>query len=308
MQLWRTEQARDPFALPGSAASPSAAMGRFSVLAALLYGLLVLGSTGVAPVVTDGKWRFSALTDRLIRIEYDEAGLFVDDPTDAFPKDGKPRGSWESAPQPLGNRSVLRTGSVILEYFPQAPTNGSVVMTSRKDSSVIWRWGDDVSLGNLRGTARTLDGNAETLDLNCHNKVSKAMANHETHCTWGLISLRGWALVNETGMPVWKNGWYAPSRNTTDVYVFLHGSDYSGALKDFIDTAGVPGLPPRYALGSMFTRWYNFDEDSVAAMVNDFEDHSMPLDAWIFDMNWHIYGPWGAMTWNSESYPRLQEP
>eukprot|EP00401_Gymnodinium_catenatum_P038400 CAMPEP_0117461174 /NCGR_PEP_ID=MMETSP0784-20121206/2387_1 /TAXON_ID=39447 /ORGANISM="" /LENGTH=723 /DNA_ID=CAMNT_0005254869 /DNA_START=33 /DNA_END=2204 /DNA_ORIENTATION=+ len=101
--------------------------------------------------------------------------------------------------------------------------------------------------------------------------------------------------------------WYAPSRNSVDVSVFMHGLDFVGALKDFYDAAGAPGLPPRFALGTMYTRWLDFDSDSVMSFVDTWDSHSMPLDAWIFDMNWHTFGPWGSFTWNDESFPRLQD-
>jgi len=257
-------------------------------------------------VIVDGSWRFTAMTQRVIRLEYDEAKQFVDEPTEAFLR-SPPTGVWESQVAGDSDWSVLQTKEVVVKYMPKpAPTIGSVVMVSRSNNSYVWRWGDDPAVGNLRGTARTLDSSASTLDLNCNNKVSPTMDNSEMHCTWGLVSKLGWAAVNETGMPTWRDGWYAPSRNTTDVSIFLHGHDFAGALRDFAYVAGPPALPPRYSMGTIFTRWFDFDEDSAAALIDEFEARSMPMDAWIFDMNWHVFGPWGSFTWNKGSYPNLQ--
>mmetsp|Transcript_43962 Transcript_43962/g.116186 ORF Transcript_43962/g.116186 Transcript_43962/m.116186 type:complete len:905 (-) Transcript_43962:120-2834(-) len=260
-------------------------------------------------VIQDGGFRFTAVTDRLIRIEYDEDSKFVDERTIAFLRT-EPKGVWQQSAR-TGHApdgwTVLNTSSVSVGYTQGPPSPGSVVITSRSDPAFSWTWGDDPAYGNLRGTARTLDSGAETLDLNCNHKVSPTMENSEMHCTWGLISRSGWAVVNDTGAPVIKDRWFAPSRNTLDVSVFMHGLDYSGAMLDFYYAAGPPALPPRYALGTMFTRWFNFDSDSVMSIIEDFESRSMPLDAWIFDMNWHIYGPWGAFTWNEHSFPRLQK-
>lgn len=249
------------------------------------------------------------MSDRLIRIEYDESQRFVDEPTDAFIR-ATPAGSWQnSSNRTSGDWTVIETSSVYVYYKRLPPTAGSVLITGKGGSSdawPVWRWGD-AATGRLPGTARTLDHGAETLDLNCSRKVSPTMSNSEMHCTWGIVSREGWAVVNDTGMPVWRDGWYVPSNNSIDVHVFFHGLDFAGALRDFAHAAGPPALPPRYALGTMFSRWMNLDTDSVASMIRDFESHSMPLDAWIFDMNWHVHGPWGSYTWNREAYPRVQD-
>lgn len=257
-------------------------------------------------VIVDGVWRFTAISDRLIRIEHDQTSRFVDDPTLTFLQRSKPKGIWQS--QAVDGSTVkLHTSSVTLNYIPNSkPSPDSLSVTSH-DGKFSWTWGDDPEVGNLRGTARTLDSSAETLDLNCHNKVSPTMDNSEMHCAWGLISKKGWAIVDDTGAPTWKDSWFAASeRNSTDVYIFLHGLDFKGSLQDFFYAAGAPALPPRYAFGTIFTRWFDFDSDSTKGLINDFESRSMPLDAWIFDMNWHLYGPWGSYTWNSNSFPDLQ--
>jgi hypothetical protein len=259
-----------------------------------------------AGIKVDGPWRFTAVTDRLIRIEYDEEQRFVDEATVVFTR-ALPRGVWSESEGPNGF-NVLKTDKVVVQYKKDMrPSRDSLTMSSA-DGKYKWTWGDDPAEGNLRGTARTLDNGAETLDLNCHHKVSPTMTNSEQHCAWGLVSRLGWAVVNDTASPVLKDNWVAPSPNKIqDISVFLHGLDFLGALQDFFYSSGNPALPPRYALGSMFTRWFNFDTESVTSLVEEFESRSFPLDAWIFDMNWHQFGPWGSFTWNRDSYPHLQD-
>jgi len=260
-------------------------------------------------IVVDSIWRFTAVTDRLIRIEHDDKKQFVDERTSAFLR-STPIGEWGQRVTD-GGWTVLNTSKVSVRYRHLSNGgsvgNGDVSVISRFDGTHVWTWGDDPEPGNLRGTARTLDSGAETLDLNCHKKVSPTMDNSQEHCTWGLVSRKGWAMVDETGAPIMVNDWFAPSRNSTDVSIFMHGLDYTGALTDFFYAAGPPSLPPRSALGTIFTRWFDFDQDKVINFVNDFESRSMPLDTWIFDMNWHIYGPWGAFTWNQDSFPQVQD-
>jgi len=277
-------------------------------IALLHLTVCIIGGSADAQdaVVIDGGFRFTAVTDRLIRIEYDEQKKFVDERTIAFLRSA-PQGSWTSKSLD-GRWGELNTSRLAVRFERDvAPTRGSVQIVSLDNASFQYSWGDDPEPGNLRGTARTLDNNQETLDLNCHNTVSQGVPNHGEHCTWGLLSQRGWAIVNETGVPIIPEDWFARSRKTVDISLFMHGLDYVGALKDFFHAAGNPGLPPRYAFGSIFTRWFDFDSDSTENLVNEFEDRSLPLDAWIFDMNWHHFGPWGSFSWNSNSFPRVQQ-
>ncbi|CAK0795391.1 unnamed protein product [Prorocentrum cordatum] len=293
-----------------------AAQPRLAVAAAAAFACV-----GAAPdpsVHLDGPWRMTAVTHRLVRIEYDVGRVFVDDPTDAFVR-GPSLGAWRGSQAALpGGWASVQTDSVTVSYLRSAPpARGTVKVESihalpwmsGARQKATWSWGDPAD-GNLGGTARTLDLSAETLNLNCSEKVSPTMDNSQMHCAWGLVSAAGSAVVSQTGAPVWRDGLYAPSRNSVDVFVFLHGLDFAGALKDFVHAAGPPAVPPRYALGTIFTRWFDFDSDSALALVDDFEARSFPLDAWIFDMNWHQFGPahdlWGSFTWNEDSFPNLQ--
>lgn len=287
--------------MPSAAARVLATWGLAWLLPQVALGL------ASGPVLLDGAWRFTAVTERLIRIEYDEAKQFVDEPTSAFLR-AEPLGLWAGL-STEGDWSVLNTSAVSVRYWRGgAPGAAGTVSVSSRTDSYRWAWGDDPVPDNLRGTARTFDGGADgkgapTLDLNCFHKVSPKLNNSDMLCTWGLVSRAGWAVVDQTGAPVLRDGWYAPSRNTTDISVFLHGLDFKGALLDFFHASGTPALPPRYAFGTMYTRWWNFDSDSTLAMIDDFENNGMPLDSWIFDMNWHQYGSWGSFSWNRNNFP-----
>ena len=86
----------------------------------------------------------------------------------------------------------------------------------------------DSDPGNLRGTIRTLDGTGN-LSLNCNQLTP------DRHCTWGVVSKSGWALVNETGVPCLAgNDWWTDAsgkmlrnQDDHDLYLFAHGGSYS---------------------------------------------------------------------------------
>ena len=78
--------------------------------------------------------------------------------------------------------------------------------------------------------------------------------------------------------------------SASDAYLFAHGSNYSGALADYVAIAGPVALPRRHWLGVSWSTWDESNDATatlaqVAALVNG----SWPLDSYIF-------GAWGPST------------
>eukprot|EP00954_Amorphochlora_amoebiformis_P022801 1355841-Amorphochlora_amoeboformis.AAC.1 len=130
--------------------------------------------------------------------------------------------------------------------------------------------------GNLLGTFRTLDGQ-NALSLNC--SVNRGSRRPPAHCVFGLVSRSGWGLVVDSGVPVldeddfWadENGDMLRNSNDEDLYIFAHGHDYAGALRDYTLVGGRIPVVPRYASGVWFTRWFNFGAGEVKDVVEEYE-------------------------------------
>ena len=99
-------------------------------------------------IITRGDVRFSVLTDRLLRVEWDEDAHFTDEPTQSvwFRNFDKP--VFETSES--GNLIEIRTESTIYVYDLKVHKMHTVKLA---DGRVI----TDFHKGNLRGTARTLD-------------------------------------------------------------------------------------------------------------------------------------------------------
>ncbi|CAD7928428.1 unnamed protein product [Amoebophrya sp. A25] len=97
------------------------------------------------------------------------------------------------------------------------------------------------------------------------------------------------------------------SDSTADLYFFCYGRDFRAALGAFRDLSGPAPIPPRWALGIWFTRWLGFDDATTRDYVNRFESSGVPLDVWIFDMNWHRFGDWGGFSWNRNLLPEPEK-
>ena len=56
-----------------------------------------------------------------------------------------------------------------------------------------------------------------------------------------------------------EDGWLAQrAEGNIDLYVFAHGHDFPGALRDFYDLTGPQPLLPRYALGNWWSRYHPY--------------------------------------------------
>lgn len=131
------------------------------------------------------------------------------------------------------------------------------------------------------------------------------MHKEELHCAWGVISRSGVSVIDDSGSWCLSKDlsfWDSPSVATKDVYVFAHGSDFRGALFDYVLVGGRAALPLRGFLGIMHSRWYNYDLRQVKEVVEAYKTRDLPLDVFIFDMDWHIKH-WGGYSWDANNFP-----
>jgi alpha-glucosidase (family GH31 glycosyl hydrolase) len=249
--------------------------------------------------------RFSVLTDRLIRLEYSRDGKFEDRPSQAF--------WYRRQPVPEFKKKVTAGGIEIetrylrLRYIHDqkglTPNSLSILL---KESGTLWRYGEKQS-GNLFGTARTLDGDAGNTKLGP-----------------GLLSKTGWVVVDDSTTPVFNDsGWVEPRGRTPgafnlfrrsaaenkDLYFFGYSQDHAACLADFSRICGSIPMIPRYILGNWWSRYWEYTQEELQNLVQDFESHEIPLSVCIIDMDWHITKTgnrsdgWTGYTWNRTLFP-----
>lgn len=230
--------------------------------------------------------RFTVLTERVIRMEQ---GRGEDRKTLAVINRKLPVPLFSSEIQ--DGVLVIETKFLRLEYTLGQPFHeNSLQISGNLTNSTKWNWkyGDKGDDGNLLGTIRTLD-NSNIVSLKCSDQpVSQ-------HCAPGLISRNGFALIDDSknwalnGETDW---WDGLNQNDVDLYMFGHGHDYKSALADYAKIGGKIPLLPRYAFGVWFSRWYDYNPASAKTVVDTFEQHSLPLDVFVLDMNWHRKNDW----------------
>jgi len=226
-------------------------------------------------VVTLGNVRLTVLTPQLVRLEWAADGRFEDRPSLVFLNRHTP-------PVAFTRRMdhgwlAIATDHLRLRYKPNSgrlgPDNLSITLKNA-DSTVTWRPGMSDS-ANLGGTTRTLDGASGPVPLEK-----------------GLLSRDGWALVDDSDRPLFDASpwpWVvqrAPAQRQ-DWYFFGYGHEYRRALADFTRVAGKIPMPPRFAFGAWWSRYWAYTDAELERLVEDFHRYDVPLDVLVVDMDWH---------------------
>ncbi len=219
-----------------------------------------------AAMVRAGHARFTVLTPELIRIEWAEDDRFEDHASLIFLNRNLPVPSFSVKRQ--GKTLAINTGKLHLVYSSTDKATGftadNLAITLAVDAKpIVWRPGMP-STGNLQGTTRTLDGARGTEHL-------------KEPIGQGLISRDGWVVVDDSG-PLFDTSdfdfshgdpmsqpWVLPRPSGTrqDLYFFGYGHDYKQALGDYVRVAGRIPLPPRYAFGAWWSRYWAYSDQEL---------------------------------------------
>ncbi|MBP5567410.1 MAG: DUF5110 domain-containing protein [Bacteroidales bacterium] len=254
-----------------------------------------------AAQVIAGKARFTVLTPRLIRMEWSEDGVFEDRASFGVVNRNLPVPSFKV--KKSAKQTVITTSALTLTYKGNAEfsaDNLSVIFQmadpkARKGTKkVSWKPGMDDS-GNLLGTARTLDG-FDFIDKKASGQYTKEPFDK------GVVSRDGWAVIDESGRHLFEKTdsdwqfWVSVPKEGKhiDWYLFAYGHDYTAAVSDFTKISGKIPLPPKYALGYWWCRYWLYSDYELVDLAQHFRDFSIPADVMIIDMDWHDTFEMGA--------------
>ncbi|MCC5848335.1 MAG: DUF5110 domain-containing protein [Verrucomicrobia bacterium] len=259
-----------------------------------------------------GSCRFTVLSPWLIRCEYAEDGIFEDRPSLSVCNRRFPKTPFTTTQTKRGIR--IETTQVTLECGDCGKAFSRQTLSARfpaGDRRGVWRFGDDPA-GNLGGTPCTLDA----CDGDCHIKRPQMVAdpNKRVDIGQGLCSRDGWAVVDDSPSLLLDpsaglgESWPCPRPAGTrqDLYLFLHGLEYEAALRDGARLLGPQPLPPRWAFGYWYCRYWAYTDIELEELVNEHDRYDLPLDVLVVDMDWHQLG-WTGYTWSREFFPDHRE-
>jgi alpha-glucosidase len=280
-------------------------------------------------VVTHGNARFTVLTPQLIRMEWAADGKFEDHASLVFLNRRMPVPRFTSSEAGQGAWTI-KTDALELQYHPSPDSNGKFtaddleIKFTLNGGPVVWHPGMP-DTGNLMGTTRTLD---EALGSKTKEPIEP-----------GLVSRDGWTLVDDSTRPLFDSADFSfvlgqnspwpwviqrPAGDRQDWYFFGYGHDYKLALSDYTKFAGRIPLPPRFAFGTWWSRYWAYSDQELEDLVHGFRSNNVPLDVLVIDMDWHLtFGPslsgnqpldqsghtkgWSGYSWNKLLFPDPQQ-
>jgi alpha-glucosidase (family GH31 glycosyl hydrolase) len=262
-------------------------------------------------VVSGEHWRIGVLTDYLVRFEWSDSGRFVDDPTQVVVNRDFAADSGLPDIHDLGEWLEIRTQALTIRFNKRRFSAEGLWVSSRPLDGISVNWHYGMSpLGNLKGTARTLDGADGPIQLDL-----------------GIVSFQGWAVLDDTHSNLVRTTSTDPTvpaplrtdvrvrqSGSEDFYLFAYGHDYKRAIQDYYRLTGPMPLLPRFALGNWWSRFHSYDEREYKALIERFERENLPFTVAVLDMDWHLvnvapkYGSgWTGFTWNRELFPEPKE-
>ena len=267
-------------------------------------------------VVTCGKARFTVLTDRLIRMEWAPDGVFDDRATLTFVNRKLPKVAFTATRK--GEGVTIETDRVKLVY-----AGGEFAAATLSASGKWGSWAfSQAAKGNLYGTKRTLDGVYDRKTLMEGTEFDWGRGPMEP----GLLSREGWVVVDDSANHAFEptadhwGVWPVERKRPVgyrDAYLFAYGHDYRGCLGDYVKVAGRIPLPPKWAFGYWWSRYWLYSDGEVRDLATKMRAMGVPLDVFILDMEWHEtwnIGPagkdefgqsigWTGYTWNQRLFP-----
>lgn len=262
----------------------------------------------------DNNVRFTVISDGTLRLEYAPDGKFVDNKSFVavnrlYPDVDyklKSKGAWIE----------ITTSKMRMRYKKDSGqfTGDNLVIEAVKGAfPFTWKPGMQQK-GNLKGTYRTLDGmDGET---QTQTWVADTKKGEQLKLEDGLLATDGWSFIDDSqGLlfdndPDWEWAKERPANGGQDWYFMAYGHDYKQALKDYTLFAGKMPLPPRYAFGYWWSRYWLYSDKEFRNLIDNFNTYQIPLDVLVVDMDWHYTekgkGGWTGWTWNRDLFPNPQ--
>jgi len=219
-------------------------------------------------------FRFTILTPRLIRLEYDKNGLFEDRATSLIVNRTFEDFVYEiSGEEPL---LIVKTEYFTLTYTKESPFTSSSLKVALNGTDKVWTPGHK-EIRNVGSLTYSLD----EFDIKSEVKLDKGLDK-------GLYSLDGFVTIDDSNSFVIENNTFN-KRDTgiIDTYLFAYRSDLGLCLQDYFNLTGYPPMIPRYAMGAWWYKNDMYNMYSIDDILKKFSDNSIPISVFLLGNKWH---------------------
>ncbi len=247
-------------------------------------------------IIKGQNYRITILTERLIRLEYNKAGVFEDRPSEfALVRNfSRPNITIKEDKKYL----EITSPYFRLFYNKEKPFKGNLL--NKKKNLLV-----DVIANN-----RTwYYGHPEVRNYKAPGYAFDQVKNNKLHMTKGLYSIDGFVTIDDSKTKIFLESGELVNRDVQelDIYLFAYGKDFEGCLKDYFNLTGRPSLIPRYALGNWWDKNEAYDDHSLKKLIDEFDNQEIPLSVLLLNANWHKNGSEDKLnesgfSWNNEYF------
>ena len=223
-------------------------------------------------IVKGDKYRFTILTERLIRLEYNDKGQFIDEPTELIVNRNLSIPKFEL----IDNANFV---SITTNYFKLTYIKGKSFLGGKASPA------NNLKVELLGTQNYWYYGHPEIRNFGKPNSdISKGGLQGK-----GLYSADGMASIDDSKSLIFNEDGTVKENSglRIDTYLFMYNKDFELALKDYFEITGYPALPPRYALGTWWSSSEDYNDLKLKLLIDEFEKNEIPLSIFILDKNWH---------------------
>lgn len=218
-------------------------------------------------IIKGNNYRFTVLSERLIRIEYSNNQNFVDEPTTLVINRNFPKPKFKIKE----DRNYLE---ITTSYFRLYYSKGKKLNNSQNFRVEI------LNTDNIWYYNRVEAKNYPTSKMIEDGKVINSKS---------LYSIDGYVTIDDSKNKIVNpDGTLKDNYADIDTYLFVYLNDFELCLKDYFKLTGAPGLIPRYALGNWWNRNTDYDDQSLKQLVDNFNINKIPLSIVLLDKDWHL--------------------
>lgn len=220
-------------------------------------------------------YRFTVLTESLIRLEYSETGEFEDKPTELvwYRRFKRPDFYVQSDSRIL----EIRTRYFVLTYQKDSKFAANALKPTSNlrveilNNEKIWYY-KHPEVRNYISPCGEFDKNNDLLKIK------------------GLYSTDGFTSIDDSDSLVFnEDGTLSERKNkNVDVYLFVYGSSFGLCLNDYYKITGFPNLIPRYALGVWWYKDLAYNDYTLSNLLNSFRTKKVPISTLVLNDSWHI--------------------
>ncbi len=247
-------------------------------------------------IIQGETYRFTILSERVIRMEYNRDGVFEDRPTERI---------WYRNMKPVHyeKQESKRILKIKTKYFELTYMKNKDFLGTKMNSTANLKV-------NLLNTDRFWYYKHPEIRNYGAPIFSLDNQKGEPRLAKGLYSVDGFSSIDDSQSLVFTERGNLETRtpDSRDIYLFMYLKDFALCLKDYFMLTGSPALIPRYALGNWWSKDKIYSEQEIMNLLEQFKINSIPISIFMFNKNWNMNpNHMNGFTWNHKYFPNPQE-